>query len=105
MAFCSNCSKFININEHAREYYKHTYIILDNIFMKTNSGENYDQFRYKINKRKVDFNGFEFINAPFYSSDDFNFNEKINYKEFMLKFLNFDIIKLIEDKYKEYSKK
>ena len=105
MAFCSNCSKFININEHAREYYKHTYIILDNIFMKTNSGENYDQFRYKINKRKVDFNEFEFVNAPFYSSDDFNFNEKINYKEFMLKFLNFDIIKLIEDKCKEYNKK
>ena len=73
--------------------------------MKSNSGENYDQFRYKINKRKVDFNEFEFRNAPFYSSDDFNFKEKVDYKEFMLKFLNFDIIKLIEDKYKEYNKK
>ena len=112
MVFCSDCSKFIDVNKHKKEYFKHSFKDLNNIIInKSNeakydefiiinkSNAKYDEFRYKVNK------GFEFMNVCSDSKEIEDFVNKIQYNDFINKFLKYNIIQLIENKYNEFEKR
>ena len=85
IAFCSTCSKFIEEpSEHKNEYYHHTLRILDDIFFKSESGDNYDEFKY------VYYPFFEGINISSKSNEKkLSCSEhSINYNTFISEFLN-----------------
>ena len=112
MVFCSDCSKIIDVNKHKKEYFKHSFKDLNNIIINksnevkydefiiiNNSNAKYDEFRYKVNK------GFEFMNVCTDSKEIEDFVNKIQYNDFINKFLKYDIIQLIENKYNEFEKR
>ena len=92
--FCKVCSKFISDqSNHYIEYYFHILKDIDNIFLTSKNG-NFTEFNGELfhghNRNKVD------------SSE---YCSKIQFKSFISNYLNFNIIKKIENKYKEFQKK
>ena len=57
MVFCSDCNKFIDVDEHMKEFFKHSYKDLNNVIIKKSDGLKYEEFRYKKTS------GFEYINV------------------------------------------
>ena len=89
--FCKVCSKFISDqSNHYIEYYFHILKDIDNIFLTSKNG-NFTEFNGELfhghNRNKVD------------SSE---YCSKIQFKSFISNYLNFNIIKKIENKYKEF---
>jgi len=74
IGFCSNCSLFVDSSNHSKEYFGHTIKNIDNIFL--------NKFQYN-NKKEID-------------------NQQ--FREFIKNNLKFDIIKKIEEKYKDFKK-
>ena len=72
--FCSICSLFVDSSNHSKEYFGHTIKNIDNIFLN----------KFEYNKKK------EIDNQQF--------------REFIKNNLKFDIIKKIEEKYKDFQK-
>ena len=74
IGFCSNCSLFVDSSNHSKEYFGNTNKNIDNIFL--------NEFQYN-SKKEID-------------------NEQ--FREFIKNNLKFEIIKKIEEKYKEFTK-
>ena len=72
IGFCSICSLFVDSSNHSKEFYGHTIKSIDNIFLN----------EFKFNKKK------EINNQQF--------------REFVKNNLKFEIIKEIEEKYKDF---
>ena len=92
--FCKVCSKFISEqSNHSMEYYAHTLKDIDNIFLTSKNG-NFTELIGEIfhghNSNKVD------------SSE---YGSKMQFKSFISNYLNFNIIKKIENKYKKFQNK
>ena len=91
--FCKQCSKFMSEDSnHDRKYYGHSCKEIDNIFLTSKNGnftEFYGGITYAHNCNKLDSN---------------KYDPKIEFKSFISSYLNFNIIKKLENRYKEYQK-
>ena len=94
IAFCSSCVKFINnVDKHKKEYYGH--IIRNTNYIK---GNNYTEFKLERNHY------YEGINQVFKCEKLKEKERKINFINFIQKYLNFNIIEKIETSYKNFLK-
>ena len=100
IAFCSTCSKFIEPSNHKNEYYGHVIRILDDIYFKSESGNNYDGFNY------MHYPFFDGINISSQSNEKniSSYNKTIHFNNLISKYFNFDINKLIEKRYNDFNK-
>ena len=102
MAFCSSCSKFIDQPLlHAKEYYDHIIRDIRDIFFHSEVGK-YEEFYY------IQYGGNVYSGINKNSKEKINMkkhNKSINYKKIISKFLNFNIIKKINDKYIRFQKR
>ena len=98
IAFCSSCVKFINnVNKHKEEYFGHIIRNTNFIFFKSKEG-NYTEYIFECNYCE----GINQISKKYkkYAGE----NRKINFRYFISKYLNFNLIGRIEKLYKEFQK-
>ena len=104
ISFCSTCSKFIEASIHRKEYFGHPIKIIDGIFFKSETGENFNEFYYKTDN--IDY--IYYINSPYDKEENeklYDYDGPVKYETFIKNFLDFDINKLIENRLKSFTKK
>lgn len=89
--FCKICLKFIpEESNHCSQYYTHSSNRINNIFLNSKNG-NFTEFNGEI------FHGYNCNKI-----DNINYGRKIIFNSFISNYLNFNIIKKIENKYKKF---
>ena len=102
MVYCSSCSKFINdVINHKKEYYGHIIRNIDWIFFKSEEG-NYTEFK-RCGGYLSKNDGINQVSKNEEKNDPYQ--NIIKFKYLISEFLNYNIIKKIENQYKKFNKK